>query len=177
MVVGPEQSGKTTITNLLAQVGFCQDVPSLRDLPYRPTAGVRIVEFETDLNGSGARKWGGERKIEVEVWDCSGNTKYESGWPATQKDADGVILVYNPENPNHTAEVETWYEWFIAKGGLKQEQCLVFANDRNSGQDDPRGKPPRALDDVELFYTDADDIDKFQSSFQDFVGGLGAFKK
>lgn len=33
----------------------------------------------------------------IEIWDVSGNSAFESGWPAVSQHADGVLLVYNPE--------------------------------------------------------------------------------
>ncbi|GBG24997.1 Intraflagellar transport protein 22-like [Hondaea fermentalgiana] len=184
LIVGPEQSGKSTIANMLAGVVSAaphdRDEPediSLRDQPYRATAAVRVVEFEAQLTSSQARNWGGDRSVEVEIWDTSGATKYESCWPAIQQKADGVVIVYNPENPNHLAEVETWYEWFVVKTGLKQDQCLVLANDRNSGPEDPRANPPAVLDDCELIYTDASDADKIKTAFQDLVATIGSFKE
>mmetsp|Transcript_10901 Transcript_10901/g.17858 ORF Transcript_10901/g.17858 Transcript_10901/m.17858 type:complete len:184 (-) Transcript_10901:10-561(-) len=178
IVIGPEQSGKSTIANMLANVDSApqNDQESLRDLPYRPTAGVRVVEFEVKLSNQQARNWGGEKRIEVELWDCSGNTKYEACWAAIQKNVDGVLLVYNPENPGQSGEVETWYEWFVQKAKLKSDQCLIFANDRNSGHDDPRGKPPPAFEEVEFMYTDAEDSGKMRAAVEDLVGILGRFK-
>mmetsp|Transcript_12354 Transcript_12354/g.24014 ORF Transcript_12354/g.24014 Transcript_12354/m.24014 type:complete len:191 (-) Transcript_12354:128-700(-) len=185
LFVGPEQSGKSTIANKLAGVATAispedQDddtATSLRNQPYRPTAAVRVVEFEAQLSSAQARNWGGDRSIEVEIWDTSGATKYESCWPAIQQKADGVVIVYNPENPNHSAEVETWYEWFVTKAGLSSEQVLILANDRKSGPDDSQGAPPRVFDDCELLFTDANDMQKIKSAFHDLVATIGSFKR
>lgn len=196
LVVGPKQSGKSCISNALAGVtmappearGADSDSEEaegkggepaeqgLRDLPYRPTAAVRVVELEVKLSGAQARNWKGERTVEVELWDCSGDTKYESCWPALQKQVDGVVIVYNPENATHSSQVETWFDWFVSKGGLSQDQCLVLANDRQSGPDDPQGKPPPALDDAQLIFTDAKQVPHMKSSFKDFVASIGAYK-
>jgi hypothetical protein len=71
--------------------------------------------------------------IPVELWDTSGDLKYERCWSAflqgndeilksTNEKAtetlsqenvvDAIILIYNPESPNHTTEIQTWYENF-----------------------------------------------------------------
>jgi len=34
----------------------------------------------------------------VELWDVSGDIKYERCWPAIQENVTGIILVYNSEN-------------------------------------------------------------------------------
>jgi Rab-like protein 5 len=185
LVVGPQQSGKSCVCNALGGVAMASPesdagdgaLASLRGLPYRPTAGVRVVELDQALSAAQARRWGGKRELAVELWDVSGNTKYESCWPALQKGALGVVLVYNAENDSQAHEVATWFEWFVEKAGLRPEQCLVLANDRNSGSGDPRAKPPPALDECEMCYTDADDLDKIRTAFQDFCGALGSFVK
>jgi len=61
------QSGKTVISNVLSESTehFMGD--------YRPTQGCRILEFEVaDINVSGKTV-----KAEIELWDCSGDHKYE----------------------------------------------------------------------------------------------------
>jgi len=173
LVVGPEQSGKSTIVNLL---GGVNDFSSLSDKPYFPTQGLRIVEFEASLSNSQARNWGGRQSVDVELWDASGATKFESCWPAIQRDADGVLIVYNPENPNHSAEVETWFEFFVDKTQLSKEQVLVFANDRRSGPEDPQGPPPRKLRECELIFTDEGDTEKMKMAFEDLIATIGSFQ-
>ena len=89
LIVGPSKSGKSTLANIL---GDLQDGPSAI---YRPTAGVRIVDFERDPP-PGVTNFG---KIHVELWDASGDFKYEKCWAPIQKDAHGIIFVYDPTNP------------------------------------------------------------------------------
>jgi GTPase SAR1 family protein len=43
LIIGPEGEGKTTITNYLCGKS------NVLDVPYRPTAGVRIIETEKDI--------------------------------------------------------------------------------------------------------------------------------
>lgn len=57
LVIGPEASGKTTIVNYLAEK------QNVLESPYRPTAGVRIVEHETYVDS---------RLLSIEFWDVSG---------------------------------------------------------------------------------------------------------
>lgn len=47
-------------------------------------------------------------KVELQIWDVSGNKRYQNCWPAILKGAHGVILVYNSDQPSHTKEVEEW---------------------------------------------------------------------
>ena len=59
------QSGKTTIAN------FLSDATEISSGDYRPTQGVRILEFEAENLNVGNRYL----KAEVELWDCSGDHK------------------------------------------------------------------------------------------------------
>ena len=58
LIVGPSNSGKTVVSNFLA------DATDSTSGVYRPTQGVRILEYEID-------------NIEVALWDCSGSQKFE----------------------------------------------------------------------------------------------------
>ena len=57
LVIGPQACGKTTVVNYLAEK------QNVLENPYRPTAGVRIVEHETEIDN---------RMVSIEFWDISG---------------------------------------------------------------------------------------------------------
>jgi len=92
LVVGPCEAGKTLVANVLAEA-----VETASEI-YRPTVGVRIMEFETEVRNA--------QRVTVELWDASGDSKFSKCWPAIKKDAAGVVLVYNPEKPNSDQELE-----------------------------------------------------------------------
>jgi len=81
LLVGPSKSRKSPLACMLA--GQCDAITAINP---GPTVGVRILE----LDRSG---------VAVELWDVAGDQSYEATWPAVMKDADGVLLVYNPEAP------------------------------------------------------------------------------
>ena len=37
-------------------------------------------------------------KIDVELWDTSGNLRFENCWPALAREAHGVMFVFHPGN-------------------------------------------------------------------------------
>jgi len=111
VVVGPREAGKSLISNVLAEA---VETPSEI---YRPTVGVRILEFDTEVRGS--------QRATIELWDVSGDQKFNKCWPAIKKDAVGAILVYNPEKPNSDQELEQWFSWFPRNMGLSASQVLV----------------------------------------------------
>ena len=67
----------------------------------------RILEFDAATHSSASWKGGQES---IELWDCSGDKKFEKCFPAFMKDAVGVILVYNPEDQAQVADIQYWCE-------------------------------------------------------------------
>ena len=74
LILGPTKSGKSTLANILG--GLQEGLGTV----YRPTAGCRIVDFERDSPAS-VSQFG---KINVELWDLSGDFKYEKCWAPCQ---------------------------------------------------------------------------------------------
>ncbi|XP_032859948.1 intraflagellar transport protein 22 homolog isoform X2 [Tyto alba] len=117
LLVGPRESGKSVLANFVSE--SIEGIGS-----YSPTQGVRILEYEKpNLNGNS--KGAGCR---FELWDCSGDQKFETCWPALTKDSHGVIIIFNPELPSHLKEIEMWYSCFVQQQPLLDSQCLLVAH-------------------------------------------------
>jgi len=114
LFVGPCEGGKSTIANVLAE-----NADAASD-NYRPTVGVRILEFEGEV----VRRF--NRQATIELWDVSGDQKYSKCWPAIKKDAVGAVLVYNPEKQEQEQDVEQWFQWFPKSMGLSANQVMVI---------------------------------------------------
>ncbi|XP_033627965.1 intraflagellar transport protein 22 homolog [Asterias rubens] len=123
LVVGPCESGKSVISNFLA------DATETSGGEYHPTQGVRILEFESNSNQIGARS-----SAEVELWDCSGDQKFDECWPAIMKDANGVVIVYNPDVPTHERELDMWYSHFVVQQALRETNCLIMGHVKPSAK-------------------------------------------
>ncbi|KAH3764777.1 intraflagellar transport protein 22-like [Pelomyxa schiedti] len=120
LVVGATDVGKSTLCNFLASMN--------RSTPgYNPTLGVRILEFDRDV---APQAKGAMISVWVELWDCSGDKKYEYGWPALMHGTDGIIFVFNPNNAASERELEHWHTRFAAPLKLLDSQCSIFANQR-----------------------------------------------
>ncbi|XP_005141425.1 intraflagellar transport protein 22 homolog isoform X1 [Melopsittacus undulatus] len=125
LLVGPRESGKSVLTNFISE--SIEGIGS-----YSPTQGLRILEYEkpnlnTNTKGAGCR---------FELWDCSGDQKFETCWPALMKDSHGVIIIFNPELPSHLKEIEMWYSCFVQQQSLLDSQCLLVAHHKpGSGGD------------------------------------------
>ncbi|XP_046670108.1 intraflagellar transport protein 22 homolog isoform X2 [Homalodisca vitripennis] len=123
VLIGPCKSGKTTIAN------FLSDSTENVGGEYRPTQGVRIVEFETqnsNINNGGF-------KTDVELWDCSGDLKFESFWPAIYKDANGIVFVCDLSVPDASSKLDYYFESFVNQNSLlSSKNCLLIENVKNN---------------------------------------------
>lgn len=145
LVLGPPKAGKTTLSRLLAD--FMDDPKETKkrknsdgkerrfefefSLTYTPTKAVRIQEFESHELKKNANKAHVLRDIEIHLWDVSGDTRYEDCWPAIKEDADGVILVANPEE-HSGRDFKLWYDEFIAKEKISLKNVMVILNEMGS---------------------------------------------
>ena len=118
----------------------------------------------------GGATWEGSTKTGVELWDVSGSSEYESCWPAIQKDADAVIVTYNPDNPLHERSVHLWYEFFVQEAGLTNQQCLVFAHRHN--MELSRKRAPDALSRCQLVNTNFESASVITMEFDNFLKTL-----
>ncbi|XP_016386747.1 intraflagellar transport protein 22 homolog isoform X2 [Sinocyclocheilus rhinocerous] len=106
LLIGPSECGKTVLAS------FLSDTTETIGADYSPTQGARILEFESQSLSNGNKK----SACEVELWDCAGDFKFESCWPALVKDANG---------------------------GLQDAQCLLIAH-HNPGSGAGTTRPPLA---------------------------------
>ena len=68
------------------------------------------------------------RRHQVELWDCSGDKKYENCWPAILRDAHGVIMVYDPTVKSQEKDIELWHKAFVQGMNLPDSQIMLFAH-------------------------------------------------
>ena len=70
-------------------------------------------------------------KADIELWDCSGNTKFQNTWPALVWELHGIIFVFDPDNDTHGRELDFYYEHFVKKAGIQDGNCLALALNRS----------------------------------------------
>ncbi|TGZ53858.1 intraflagellar transport protein 22 homolog [Temnothorax americanus] len=115
VMIGPTESGKTTIANFLADA---TEIP----YDYHPTQGVRILEFEiNDIEMNNERI-----SRDLELWDCSGNHKFKNCWPAIRKDVHGVILVYSAKMQDSSKKLREYYDYFVSGAKLGPNSCVIL---------------------------------------------------
>lgn len=165
LLVGPQKVGKTTVANFLSE--HSENLGAGDE--YKPTAALRIVEFERELTQDGP--WGGSKRVSVQLWDVSGDQAYESCWPAIQKGADGAVFMYNPDNRGQEKEIEIWYEYFAQHIGLEEDQCLVFAHRAAPGQ---KPRPPKSMARVHSQATSFESPGLIRMEFDKWLASIAA---
>ncbi|XP_015599878.1 intraflagellar transport protein 22 homolog [Cephus cinctus] len=162
VIVGPLGAGKTTISNFLADA---TEVTS----EYRPTQGVRILEF--DVDGISVRNR--NVKADIELWDCSGDHQFENCWPAMRKDIHGVIFVYNSKSREYTRELEQFYDYFVNQTRLGAKSCVVFYFDPDQNSLDAPKKISATFARVSQVSCNVEEGgNKLKTDFQAFLGTL-----
>ncbi|CAH2096164.1 unnamed protein product [Euphydryas editha] len=127
LMIGPSDSGKTAIANFLSESINVEEVNS-----SRPTQGVRIVEFALSHLNVNEKQY----KVDIEMWDCSGDHRFESCWPALRLRVQGVILVCSSNTANIAArELELLYNYFVSQAKLSAKQCVVLYNCTDDQED------------------------------------------
>ena len=161
LIIGPSNTGKTTLANLLSGHS---STPSAN---YHPTAGVRILEMER--TPPRANRIGAETSVQIELWDCSGDLRYEKCWSAFRKDVNGIIFVFDGENG--FADMETWVKSFAHRTGIAISNCVALAHFKNSK---PKGnvKPPKGLERVTLNETSLENSSNLQMIFDKLFGNV-----
>ncbi|XP_004587021.1 intraflagellar transport protein 22 homolog [Ochotona princeps] len=164
LFVGPCESGKTVLANFLTE---SSDITE-----YNPTQGVRIVEFEKPQINSNSQGPG----CEFELWDCGGDRKFESCWPALMKDAQGVVIVFNADMPSHLKEIEMWHSCFVQPLLLQDARCLLIAHHK-PGSTASRGSlslaPP--LNKLKLVHSNLEeDPEEIRAEFIKYLKGIAS---
>ena len=159
VVVGPPQSGKTELENIIAAIskGFKGDC--------QPTYCLRIVEFTAQIDVFNL-----QTNVSAQLWDTSGDAKYNAAWPAIAYQADGVVLVYNAYDKNQGRQIEQYAKSFAKD--INEDQCIVVAHKIGESEEKPvRPKLPKSLEKSEIVIVNAKEgIDQFLEQFNAFLG-------
>jgi Rab-like protein 5 len=121
-------------------------------------------------------------KTEIELWDCSGDLKYESCWAALSEESNGVIFVYNPKDPDQAKELNQWYTHFVQQYGVREECCMVIVNRFDSEYtSNTKGESNRLsnlFDNIKTIQSNMDEeSEKFRNEFKNFLQKVADFSK
>ena len=95
-------------------------------------------------------------KINVELWDVSGDFKFEKCWAPIQTDVQGIIFVYDPANPDSEDDLKRFVEMFPKALKIKQSFCLCYINNHNSDGSN-NAVTPQCMNNLEKFQGSAED--------------------
>ncbi|CAF1301440.1 unnamed protein product [Adineta steineri] len=166
-VVGPLASGKSSFIN------FATETRESLTESYIPTVPVRIIEYEVPSSTRGK-----SQNYNVQIYDCSGDSKFEHTWAAMSYKLNGTVFVYNPEDKKQAEELNLWYNNFVEKPNLTEKCCLLVASkkdqDEEGGGGGKRGheaKLSTLFSDIPriTFNGKADEIEAIKQTFGDFL--------
>jgi GTPase SAR1 family protein len=108
LVVGPSRSHKSAMCTFLGSlsenisgapdIGSTVRILSRFSVVYERKRCARIKYVCVFRVQVGARILEADKQgTPVEIWDVAGDQAFENAWPAIQKDASGVVIVFSPE--------------------------------------------------------------------------------
>lgn len=172
LVIGPTKSGKTCVANF---VSGTRDTPTV---DYKETSPLRILETTVEgVKQSGKRTIGRGTRVNVELWDIGGSSKFQGCWAACYKNADGIIYVMNPEVRNQEKELEMWQKAFAVPAKIPDKHCLIFCH-HSSPPENAVGAAaippmPNSLRNVRALETSLDfQSDNFKEAFDKLVESI-----
>ena len=110
-------------------------------------------------------------KINVELWDLSGDFKYEKCWAPCQQDVQGILFVYDPTNPESESDLIKFVENFPKALRLKQSFCLCFINYHNY-DGTKNGVIPKCMAPLEPFSGSLEDTQQIFATFEKYLTKL-----
>ena len=132
VIVGPQKVGKTVIANSLSE--FSNTVSP----DYHPTVGVRILELEKPYTDEQVAnipvlKKNKLNKVKIELWDISGDRRFESTWPALKYGANGVIIVLDAFNDKFDSVIGEWMNNFCNDINPEEVTCFSYKKEDVKG--------------------------------------------
>ena len=132
IIVGPQKVGKTVIANSLSE--FSHTISP----DYHPTVGVRVLETEktyTDeqISAIPILKKNKLSKVKIELWDMSGDRRFESTWPAIKYGANGVIIVLDAVNDKFEGVIDEWMNNFCTELSPHIVTCFSYKKEDSKG--------------------------------------------
>ena len=132
VIVGPQKVGKTVIANSLSE--FSHTISP----DYHPTVGVRILETEKDYTNEqvgsiSILKKNKINKVKIELWDMSGDRRFESTWPAIKYGANGVIIVLDAVNDRYEGVIDEWMNNFCGEMNPDNVVCFSYKKEDSKG--------------------------------------------
>lgn len=136
-IIGQQKVGKTVIANSLSE--FSNVVAP----DYHPTVGTRILEFEKNYSEEQIKnipilKANKLSSVKIELWDVSGDKRYESCWPAIKYGLNGVIIVVDSSSAKFDNHIDIWMNGFCSD--LPKENVICFSYKKDEDKEEVKKK-------------------------------------
>ncbi|CAF0834050.1 unnamed protein product [Didymodactylos carnosus] len=150
--------GKTSFINFATE-----QRESLTD-HYVPTIPVRIIEYDSPLTIKGKTV-----SSTIEIWDCSGDMKFENTWPALSHKLNGTVFVFDEDEEEHSKELNLWYSNFVEKPNVPERCCLIVASNKTQNHRD--AKLSSLFNDIPRvsFNGQSEEIEPLKNTFADYL--------
>lgn len=83
----------------------------------------------------------------------AGNPKNDRIWPGIQKQAQGIIIVFNGDNPKSQADADFWIQKFPKALNIPIAQCVGFAQHLSGTARDKKPKTLKGAPNMKVFNT------------------------
>eukprot|EP00427_Karlodinium_veneficum_P011854 CAMPEP_0169095320 /NCGR_PEP_ID=MMETSP1015-20121227/18415_1 /TAXON_ID=342587 /ORGANISM="Karlodinium micrum, Strain CCMP2283" /LENGTH=194 /DNA_ID=CAMNT_0009156035 /DNA_START=63 /DNA_END=648 /DNA_ORIENTATION=+ len=116
ILIGPSEGGKSTIANVLAENA------ETASETYRPTVGVRILEFEGEVRNVSQR-------VTIELWDVSGEfmqPSFKNAGQPSRKTLLDVCSFITREKQDHEQDIDKWFQCFPKTMNMSPNQVMVI---------------------------------------------------
>ena len=106
-LVGLQNSGKTTLVNVVATGGFSEDMI--------PTVGFNMRKVT-------------KGKVTIKLWDLGGQPRFRSMWERYCRGVHAIVYVVDSADPDNIAVSKTELHDLLAKPALERIPVLVLGN-------------------------------------------------
>jgi ADP-ribosylation factor-like protein 8 len=106
-LVGLQNSGKTTLVNVVATGGFSEDMI--------PTVGFNMRQVT-------------KGKVTIKLWDLGGQPRFRSMWERYCRGVHAIVYVVDSADPDNIAVSKTELHDLLAKPALERIPVLVLGN-------------------------------------------------
>lgn len=138
VICGPAKVGKSVVSNSLSEFSH------VISPDYHPTKGVRILELEKNLTGELAKKLkkfnkSTDSNLNIELWDMSGDKKYQPYWPAIKYGAHAIIIVIDAVSIRYESALDDWLKGFCGND-FDKKRVFCFSYKKEDAKKPVKGK-------------------------------------
>lgn len=109
VAIGDSGVGKTSLIQTFEHSRFTED--------FKPTIGADFSNKEITVDG---------KIVILQIWDTAGQERFQSLGTSFYRGADCCLLVYDITNKSSLDNIESWWELFIQKSMVQDQESFPF---------------------------------------------------